>query len=204
MAIAQNVLFAARPTKSDKMTANKITDLTVLGAVQQGAFTADQITSIAKSLTPEFWQPTTSVIETAICLNLKLEYLRCEGPGTSRECLSITPKGREHFLSLLQLHSSLNTSPMNLAYEAIQFRFLDSADQDTAELVLAGLAARYNIRADNHESQRCNIPHHGRFSNIWMGLEQLRLRRMAQLCSSISSEKRGIAVCSLDLPAAAE
>ena len=108
------------------MIANKITDLTILGAVKQGATTADQITSLAKSLTPELWLPVTSVIETAIRRNLKLKYLRCKGPGTSHECLSLTHRGVKRLMSLLRDHTGLDLSPVTLAYEKIQYGFLDT------------------------------------------------------------------------------
>lgn len=159
-----------------------IADLAVLGTVQRGPATADRLPAVAKSLVPEYWQPTAAVIEAAIGRNMAAGALRADG------ALALTEAGRVRFSALILSDTGSLACPAALALEALQFCFLDCADADTAARALARLAVRLEHRLTDLEIRCRQCPHRGRYAALWMEFEQRRLKEMARLLAAVSCD----------------
>lgn len=170
------------------MTGVSIADLAVLGIASEGPIEPGQIATVAKALVPELWQPTGNVIDTAIERNLYADLLRRTGNHPSDEHLTVTTKGTEKIRALL-LHPPETLAPSAvLAAEAAQFCFLNATDTATAAKVLTRFQGKLRDRLAAFERRSAQCPYGGRYSNYWIGMEQLRLEAMVQFVATIQDE----------------
>lgn len=170
------------------MSGTAIADLTVLGICYARPIRVKRIITIAKSLVPEFWQPTTDVIEAACRRNLSNGCLQNPIRTHSSTELELTPIGINRVADLLTHDPGELTQPSTLAMDAVQFCFLDFADTETKISVLGRHTARLNRRLAQFEDRCRNCPHQGDFTRLWMDAERSRLDGMAQLLAKVSAE----------------
>jgi hypothetical protein len=170
------------------MSGTAIADLTVLGITYSRPIRVDRIISIAKSLVPEFWQPTTEVIEAACRRNILNGCLSRNAPENAAAQLTLTAPGIRRVADLLTHDPGELTQPSTLAMDAVQFCFLDFADSETKISVLSRHTQRLNQRLAQFEDRCRQCPHQGHFTRMWMDVERSRLDCMAQLLARISSE----------------
>lgn len=181
------------------MIGTSISDLAVLGIASEGPVEPKQIVVIAKALSPELWQPTACVIDTAIEKNLYAGLLRRTGNRLMDKHLIVSAEGIETICALLLRPPETLAPSATLAAEAIQFCFLDAADTQTAAKVLVRFQAKLNERLAAFERRSTQDPYNGKYSNYWVGMEQQRLAAMVQFVASIfndattpSTEHRGM------------
>lgn len=170
-----------------EMPNNTIADLAVLGILHNGPMSVDRLAPVLKALMPEFWQPTHEVIEVTVFRNLDCGYLQQTIYGKEKNCLTVTPTGAERIRVLLRADPGSHISSAALATEAIQFCFLDIADRNTVAAVLQRLMLRFDKRRASLEDRYRRCPYHGRYKNLWIGMELRRLERMIDDLSAISA-----------------
>jgi len=167
---------------------NVLPDLAVLGITASSPTPVNQVVKISKDLVPDLWNPTGEVIEQAIFRLLGDGLVVASDHQGAPDHLYVTAGGRDRLRRLLCFDPGYMTSPATLAVEAVQFRFLDVADSDTTDQVLNRLRGRIERRRDELK-RRCKAqPAQGRFANLWMTMEQLRLTEMARLMALIGRE----------------
>ena len=171
------------------MTGNILADLAVLGISQQHPITVIRVSLVAKTLVPDLWQPTVTVIEEAIYRNLDAGYLKViVSPVDNTESVALTISGADRISSLLLHDTGSLASAATLALEAVQFCFLDLANHDTTTRVLTNLRVKLRQRLAQFESRCQRCPHGGRFTRLWMTNEQNRMENMARLLAEVSNE----------------
>ena len=181
------------------MSVNIITDLAVLGIAHQGPITINQIASVAKSLVPELWSPTISVIDAAARRNYQTGNLTKEKKEERSLLLKLTDTGRGQLQRLLLCDPGELVSPATQAVEAIQFCLLDTASPPTTEMVLTRMQDRQKKRLANLRIRCLNCPHDGRYMNLWMGMEQRRLAAVEQMLTMVSNDSDN-SCNTIDLP----
>jgi len=167
---------------------NVLPDLAVLGIAASGPAPLNQVVKTAKSLLPDLWNPTSDVIEQAILRLLSDGLVIASDQDGAPECLHVTADGQHRLRRLLCFDPGYMTSPATLAVEAVQFRFLDVADNDATDQVLRRLRGRIERRRDELEHRYKDQPSQDRFANLWMTMEQVRLTEMARLMALIGRE----------------
>lgn len=170
------------------MTNPSIADLAVLGIAGEGPIEPGRIATVVKSLAPEHWQPTTSVIDRTIEKNLAQGFLRCTGNRSTNRHLAITVEGVDKVRALLLCPSETLAPSAPLAAEAIQFCFLDTADDDIAGKILSRYRARLNDRLAAYERRSAQCPYGGRYTNFWMDMEQRRLESMVRFLAGVAND----------------
>jgi hypothetical protein len=185
------------------MSVNILTDLAVLGIAHQGPITINQITAVAKSLVPELWSPTSGVIDAAVQRNCQTGHLSKEKKEAKFPLLKLTETGHAQIQSLLLCDPGVLVSPATQAVEAIQFCLLDAASRPTAELVLTRLQNRQKKRLADLRNRCRNCPHDGKYTSLWMGMEQRRLAAVEQMLTMVSIDGGGGGIIGAnDLPEA--
>ena len=170
------------------MTGASIADLTVLGIASEGPIEADRVVAVAKSLVPEHWQPTASVIAAVIERNLAAGLLRRTENHPMDQHLWLTAEGSEKIRALL-LCPPEELAPSALpAAEAIQFCFLDTTDSETAKAVLFRFQRKLEKRLSSYEQRSAKGPDSGRYKNFWLDMEQRRLESMVRFLTVVSNE----------------
>ena len=168
------------------MQGNTLLELAVLGIVAQGPVPRDAIARTAKSLMPELWSPTLEVIEAAVGRGVRAGHLT--RPAHEHQRIGLTSAGAVRLRGLLLRDPGGLDTPTTLAVEAMQFCCLDHVDQATARRVLDRLVDRLTRRLDDYERRLRRCPHDGRFTRLWMGIEQRRLRGMVRVLADIATE----------------
>ena len=174
------------------MSVNILTDLAVLGITHHRPLAIGQVASIAKSLVPELWNPTNSVIFSAVRRNIQINYLKKEKTGKKSYNIKLTKKGHVQLQNLLLCDPGELVSPTTQAVEAIQFCLLDAASPPTAEMVLIRLQNRQRKRLEDLQHRCLNYPHNGRYLNLWMGMEQRRIAAAEQMLTMIYKEAKNL------------
>jgi hypothetical protein len=168
------------------MSVNILTDLAVLGIAHQGPITIGRIATVAKSLVPELWSPTSGVIDAAVRRNYQIGHLSKDKKESKSPLLKLTKTGRAQIQSLLVCDPGELVSPATQAVETVQFCLLDAASRPTAEIVLTRLQNRQKKRLADLRNRCRNCPHSGRYMNLWMGMEQRRLAAVEQMLTMVS------------------
>lgn len=165
---------------------NTITDLAVLGLLQDGPVAATDISSAAKSLVPEFWHPTCGVIEAAIQINVDRQYVRQTTETTGQWKLSLAPTGAARTRELIRTDPADFQSHNIMATEALQFCFLAFADEETIRIVLD----RFRLSLDQRRAslqERCRrCPHRNRYMDLWVNME---LKHLDGMMADVSALK---------------
>ena len=170
------------------MTGRGMMDMALLGISQQGPIAITNIVQALQSLIPELWYPTVNVIEGAIKRNVAELNLRIVELHSTDEALILTQKGEEQLEFLLKSDPGDLEGVTPAVADALQFCFLDTANAKTAEYVLRRLKDRADRRLAEFagRSQRC--PSKGRFTRLWIGMEQRRLEAVSQLIGLINRD----------------
>lgn len=166
-----------------------IADLVVLGIAQKGPVVSDDLIKIAKSLIPEFWQPTNGVLVSAIERNIDAGFIRAINNKELKAIFVITLPGAERLRTLLLADPGAENTSVTLAAEAVQFFFLDNADNATTDRVLKRLQNKISSRIIQlrNQAKKCLAKEHFRF--LWVDMEQCRLEGMAQMLADVSKHQ---------------
>lgn len=170
------------------MTAREMTDLALLGVSRQGPVSVTRVVNVLQSLIPDLWRPTVSVIEGAIKRNLDVGNLQIAEPEAVEPTLILTPKGEGALLGLIRAEPGDLGHAVSYAAEAIQIYFLDPADVKTADFVLKRLKDRTDRRLSEFKGRSVCCPNEGRFTRLWIGLEQRRLEGVSHMLSLVNCD----------------
>ena len=172
------------------MLGNIIVDIVVLGILHQSSVSQEKVITVAKSIVPELWCPTSDFIAGAILRNLRLGFLT--QTVTLPHTLLLTKSGEEQFQNLIASEIDVNEGHSFYAFEAVQFCFLDNALPSTAKTVLEYRDACNSDRLVELRKRFNQCPNDGYFTRIWMAMEQRRLEAKADI---ISEARR---ICSIE------
>mgnify|MGYP004257317405 CR=1 FL=1 len=104
----------------------------------------------------------------------------------------ITELGKKRLHNLVLKDPGEGSSSKLLAWEFLQFCFLDFIDCDTARTVLFRTRSRLQQRLSNFRQRSELCPHTGRFTNLWLSIETDRLetslKSLNLICEEIDDE----------------
>tara|TARA_B100000676_G_scaffold306144_1_gene361801 strand:+ start:313 stop:873 length:561 start_codon:yes stop_codon:yes gene_type:complete len=170
------------------MIAREMTDLALLGVSRQGPILVSRVVNVMQSLIPDLWRPTVSVIEGAIKRNIDVGNLQIAEREAEEHTLILTPKGEGALMALIRADPGDLGHAMSYAAGAIQIYFLDTADAETANFVLKRLKDRTDRRLSEFKCRSVCYPKEGRFTRLWIGLEQRRLEGVSHMIALVSSD----------------
>lgn len=173
------------------MTGVSIADLAVLGIASGGPIEANQIADIAKTLVPEHWQATVSVVTAVIERNLSAGLLYWSGNYAADKQLKITSEGNAKIRALLLCPPEVLAPSATPAAEAVQFCFLDTTDASTAKTVLQRFQENLECRLTSCEQRSAKCRHSERYKNFWFAMEQRRLKSMVLYLTTVSDKAAG-------------
>ena len=170
------------------MTAREMTDLALLGVSRQGPVPVTRVVNVLQSLVPDLWRPTVSVIEGAIKRNLDVGNLQITEQEAGEPTLILTPKGEGALLALIRAEPDYHGHAMSYAADAIKIYFLDTADAETAGFVLQRLKDRTDRQLSEFKGRSVCYPNEGRFTRLWIGLEQHRLEGVSHMIALVNRD----------------
>ena len=176
-----------------KFSANDIGEFSVLGITYNQPLHFEKIISAAKNLMPELWSPTAEVVDTSVYRCVSAGYLILKKDNKSiSNFVQITELGKKRLHSLVLRDPGEGMSSKLLAWEFLQFCFLDFIDFDTARTVLLRTRSRLQQRLSNFRQRSELCPHTGRFTNLWLSIETDRLENSLKslnlICKEIDDE----------------
>ena len=173
-------------------SANDIGEFSVLGICYNHPLHFEKIISAAKNLMPELWSPTAEVVDTSVYRCVSAGYLTLKKNQSLSDFVQITELGKKRLHNLVLKDPGECSSSKLLAWEFLQFCFLDFIDCDTARTVLFRTRSRLQQRLSNFRQRSELCPHTGRFTNLWLSIETDRLetslKSLNLICEEIDDE----------------
>ena len=174
------------------LSANDIGEFSVLGICYKHPLHFDKIIAAAKNLMPELWSPTAEVVDTSVYRCVSAGCLTLNKNEALSDFVQITALGKERLHSLVLRDPGEELTSKLLAWEFLQFCFLDFIDCDTARTVLFRTRSRLQQRLSNFRQRSKLCPHTGRFTNLWLSIETNRLETSLNslniICEEIDDE----------------
>ncbi len=168
---------------------NAMTDLAVLGCVQNSPKRFSQVISAVQSIVPDLWSPTSSVITDAFERGVWSADLIVDGEATD-PIISISKKGRNHFNKLMLLDPERCCASIAMSFEQVQLRYVDVAEAQTRETVLVRMKWRVSRRLRGVETKCRECELAGLVPDLWIRMEEMRLRGMAALLMQATQMKK--------------
>ncbi|MEZ7864064.1 MAG: hypothetical protein ACKVG1_01835 [Rhodospirillales bacterium] len=170
------------------MSELNITDLAILGIIQQGPIPLEKLIKVTKAMVPDLWYPTADVIESSIRRNQADGFLYIHHQNPAHNFLNLTFEGAARLRLLMLYDPGQQSSSNSRATEALQFCLLDGSDPATTEHVLSRLRKRLHERKADFEMRCVYCPNSNKYTRLWMDVEQQNLENMSQMLIKISSK----------------
>lgn len=170
------------------MSELNITDLAILGIIQQGPIPLEKLIKVTKAMVPDLWYPTADVIESSIRRNRADGFLYIHHQNPAHNFLKLTFEGAARLRLLMLYDPGQQSSSNSRATEALQFCLLDGSDPATTEHVLSRLRKRLHERKADFEMRCVYCPNSNKYTRLWMDVEQQNLENMSQMLIKISSK----------------